>query len=73
MYPKHLLSHHYWLPSQEEKFTEHDAAKRRSHYLPLVREVGRYALQEKGKESDKDYGNLFDISVKVRINGHAFR
>jgi hypothetical protein len=69
MYPKHLLSHHYWLPSQEEKFIKHDAARRTSHYLPLVREVGRYALQEKSREKDKDkdkdYENLLDVSLKV--------
>ncbi|XP_031570044.1 LETM1 domain-containing protein 1-like [Actinia tenebrosa] len=70
MYPKHLLSHHYWLPSQEEKFIKHDAAKRRSHYLPLVREVGRYALQEKGKEPGKEYEKLFDVSIKTINKGH---
>lgn len=64
MFPKHLLSHHYWMPVQEEAFHKLDTTKRHRHYLPIVRELGRYALQEKGKGSK--YDDLLDVSYKVR-------
>ncbi|EDO43880.1 predicted protein [Nematostella vectensis] len=68
MYPKHLLSHHYWLPCQEQQFRDHDALKRSNHYLPLVREVGRQALQEKRK--DRDLEDLLDVSLKTINKKH---
>lgn len=63
MFPKQLLSHHYWQPIQEETFRKLDTTKRNKHYLPLVRELGRQALIEKGKGSNSE--DLLDVSFKV--------
>ncbi|KAK3736110.1 hypothetical protein QZH41_013526, partial [Actinostola sp. cb2023] len=68
MFPKHLLSRHYWLPVQEEAFDKHDSSKRYRHYLPLVRELGRYALQEKGKGSHCE--DLLDVTLKTINKEH---
>ncbi|XP_020903781.1 LETM1 domain-containing protein 1 [Exaiptasia diaphana] len=68
MFPKHLLSRHYWLPVQEETFRKLDTTKRNRHYLPLVRELGRYALLEKGKGSNSE--NLLDVSLKTINKEH---
>ena len=67
LYPKQLLSHHYWQPHQREKFAQQDVGRRRKYQLPLVREVGRLALRYKGSRYSTD---LMSTSVKVweRLN-----
>ena len=62
LYPKQLLSRHYWQPQQYENFLKQDTKTRRRHYLPLVREVGRVALSYKAHNQT---GELISTSVKV--------
>ena len=64
LYPKQLLSRHYWQPHQQEKFALQDVRRRTRHYLPLVREVGRLALSHKANTRSTD---LMSTSVKVLI------
>ncbi|XP_068688275.1 LETM1 domain-containing protein 1-like isoform X2 [Montipora foliosa] len=67
LYPKQLLSRHYWQPHQKEKFVIQDITRRRRHYLPLVREVGRLALGYKAHSQSED---LMSTSVKVVEKQH---
>ncbi|KAL9958897.1 hypothetical protein ACROYT_G035970 [Oculina patagonica] len=67
LYPKQLLSHHYWQPHQREKFALQDIRRRSKHYLPIVREIGRLALRYKANRHSTD---LMSTSVKVVNKEH---
>jgi len=67
LYPKQLLSRHYWQPHQREKFALQDMKRRRRYYLPVVREVGRLALRYKANSRSTD---LMSTSVKVINKQH---
>nr|XP_058957905.1 LETM1 domain-containing protein 1-like [Pocillopora verrucosa] len=67
LYPKQLLSHHYWQPHQREKFAQQDVRRRRKYQLPLVREVGRLALRYKASRYSTD---LMSTSVKAVNKKH---
>ncbi|XP_074628412.1 LETM1 domain-containing protein 1-like [Acropora palmata] len=67
LYPKQLLSRHYWQPQQYENFLKQDTKTRRRHYLPLVREVGRVALSYKAHNQT---GELISTSVKIVDKEH---
>lgn len=62
LYPKQLLSRHYWQPHQHETFALQDVTRRTRHYLPLVREIGRLALSYKANSRSTD---LMSTSLKV--------
>jgi len=67
LYPKQLLSHHYWQPHQRRKFELQDVRRRQKHHLPIVREIGRLALSYKASRCSKD---LMSTSVKVVNKQH---
>ncbi|CAH3190483.1 unnamed protein product [Porites evermanni] len=69
LYPKQLLSRHYWQPHQWEKFALQDVRRRTRYYLPVVREVGRLALSHKANINCQST-DLMSTSVKVVNKQH---